>query len=350
MKGMVNKVKLLPFEMNPHIRTYLNYAYAFGVIEGNLGGEIIPRLVCDSYSGCIFSSEDVNMFYIYSYGNDAWYEETGIMSHESYVCKDCDPKCVSEAIEIAKERILSGEYVYCRPNEGRFSVKNKGNPYNFDHECLLWGIDCDKETFQTSSYIEGNYVAYEISFDELYDALLNVQSGYVDLLFFKINRDFKFEPLKVDKVIFLLDEYLSSECSDFSGRLDIKEYIDSGKLKFGIAVWEELANYIEEIGRNGRYLDLDMRYVRSFMDHKNLMRLRVEYLAKNNYLYSSDEFVSKSGANFKAIQNVLYMLLKYKCNQDEGTLWRAIEKIKAVNDVERGYIPNLIDELIVYRK
>lgn len=45
MKGMVNKVKLLPFEMNPHIRTYLNYAYAFGVIEGNLGGEIIPRLV-----------------------------------------------------------------------------------------------------------------------------------------------------------------------------------------------------------------------------------------------------------------------------------------------------------------
>ena len=45
MKGMVTKVKLLPFEMNPHIRTYLNYAYAFGVIEGNLGGEIIPRLV-----------------------------------------------------------------------------------------------------------------------------------------------------------------------------------------------------------------------------------------------------------------------------------------------------------------
>ena len=94
------------------------------------------------------------------------------MSHDNHVCKDCDPKCVSEAIEIAKERILSGEYVYCRPNEGRFSVKNKGNPYNFDHECLLWGIDCDKETFQTSSYIEGNYVAYEISFDELYDCLL----------------------------------------------------------------------------------------------------------------------------------------------------------------------------------
>ena len=38
---------------------------------------------------------------------------------------------------------------------------------------------------------------------ELYNALLNVQSGYVELLFFKLNSNFVFKPLKIDKVIFL---------------------------------------------------------------------------------------------------------------------------------------------------
>lgn len=75
-------IKLLPFEINPQIRTYLNYAYSFGVIEGNLGSGIIPRLICDSYVGCIYSYEDVNMFYIYNSNGDSWFENNGIMSHQ----------------------------------------------------------------------------------------------------------------------------------------------------------------------------------------------------------------------------------------------------------------------------
>lgn len=62
---------------------------------------------------------------------------------------------------------------------------------------------------------------------------------------------------------------MSSKCSDFNNRTDIKKYIDSGKLKFGIAVWEELINYLEKIGQSGEVID--MRYIRSFMDHKKLI-------------------------------------------------------------------------------
>ena len=336
-------IKLLPFEINPQIRTYLNYAYSFGVIEGNLGSGIIPRLICDSYVGCIYSYEDVNMFYIYNSNGDSWFENNGIMSHNSHVCKKCDIECISEAIEITKEKISSGEYVYCYPNEGYFTIINNGKPYNFDHECLLWGIDYDKRTFQSSSYIRGNYAPYEIGFDELYNALLNVQSGYVELLFFKLNSNFVFKPLKIDKVIFLLNEYMSSKCSDFNNRTDIKKYIDSGKLKFGIAVWKELINYLEKIGQSGEVID--MRYIRSFMDYKKLMKLRVEYLVNNNYLNKSYEYLSKIEHNYITTQNLMLMLLKYKYKPEDQLLRRAIEKIKIVNEMEQTYIPKLIDGL-----
>ena len=343
---MENKMmKLLPFEMNPQIRTYLNHAYAFGIVEGTFGNEIIPRLACETYVNCVYSRDNANKFYIYTYNDDGWFEKKGIISHDAHVCNDPDLKCVSEAVAIAAERISGGEYVYCCPNEGYFYMHNDGNPYDFDHECLLWGVDFEKKTFQTSGYVRGVYMPYEVGFDELTDALIHVQSGYVELLFYKADSDFEFEPLNVDNVVFLLSEYISSECSEQSGRADIKDYIDTGKLKFGIDVWDELASYLEEIGRSGGFLD--MRYIRSFLDHKNLMNQRLKYLSENNYLRNAQIYRTKANEIYRTANNLFFMLMKYKCKRSDADeiLSRAVEKIKEINRAERDYLNCLIHEL-----
>lgn len=337
-------MKLLPFTVKPQIKTYLNYAYAFGIIEGNFGSNIIPRLICDSYVNCIYCQSNTNMFYIYS--ADSWYEKKGIISHESYVCKEANLKCILEALEIAKERLQKGEYIFCCPNEGYFIAKNNGKPYNFDHECLLWGIDYENRTFKSSNYINKIYSAYEIGFDELTNALINVQSGYVELLFFKANLNFKFEPLKVSNILELLDEYISSKCSEITTNSDLKKYIDSGKIKFGISAWDELIDYIDKVVQDEK--SIDMRYIRSFLDHKHLMNLRLKYLAKNNYFSNPSLYTSKSEHILKIAKSILYISLKYEFTRDNNLLNKIIAKIRGINIVEREYIPELINELTKY--
>lgn len=201
-------MKILPFKMDPQVRTYLNHAYAFGMVEGVLGSDIIPRLSCETYINCIYSRDDANKFYIYTYNDDGWFEKTGIVSRDVHVCDDPNLKCVSEALQIAIRRIIGGEYVLCCPNEGRLSIHNMGRPYDFDHECLLWGVDVEEKTFQSSGYVRGRYMQYEIDFDELTNALINVCGGYVNMIFYRVDADFVFGPPNIQNVVFLLGEYL----------------------------------------------------------------------------------------------------------------------------------------------
>ena len=336
-------MKTLPFKMNPQIRTYLNHAYAFGMVEGVLGSGIIPRLSCESYVNCIYSQDDANKFYIYTYNDDGWFEKTGMVSREVHVCDDPNLKCVSEALRIAIDRINNGEYVLCCPNEGRLSAHKMDEPYNFEHECLLWGVDTERRVFQSSGYVRilGKYMQYEIGFDELTDALINVCSGYVELIFYKVDADFVFAPPNIDNVVFLLGEYLASDCSELSKREDIKNYIDDGKLKFGITVWDELADYI------GRVDSVDMRYIRGFADHKYLMHQRVKYLSENGYLRNGETYTEKAEDIYKRSVNLFYILMKCLYQPADADMLRGkvIGIVRDINEIERNYLPRVVYEL-----
>ena len=50
-------MKILPFKIDPQVRTYLNHAYAFGMVEGVLGSDIIPRLSCETYICLLYTSD-----------------------------------------------------------------------------------------------------------------------------------------------------------------------------------------------------------------------------------------------------------------------------------------------------
>ena len=44
---------ILPFELSPIIRTYLNHAYPFGIVEGHFGKNFVSERMCDIYVNCL---------------------------------------------------------------------------------------------------------------------------------------------------------------------------------------------------------------------------------------------------------------------------------------------------------
>lgn len=105
--------------------------------------------------------------------------------------------------------------------------------------------------------------------------------------------------------------------------------------------WDEFANYIEEVQNT------DMRYVRSFLDHKYLMYQRVKYLSENNYFQDAAAYMTNAENIYKQAVNIFYKVIKYACSPaDTDSMQReTAEKIRKINGAEREYLSCLIYEL-----
>ncbi len=331
---------ILPFELSPIIRTYLNHAYPFGIVEGHFGKNFVSELMCDIYVNCLYSQEDRNNFY--QYPEDGWFEKCGLMRQEPYVCREKTMECVQEAIEEVRRRLSNGQYVYASPNEGYISVVSRGRIYDFDHECLLYGFDDAAGVYMSAGYINGRYVPYAIPYGEYEAALLNVQKSDIELLFFRVNRKYIFPGINAKNVADRLSEYYDSYIPGFLSRRELSQYISSGRLKFGRNAWREFALYLRDIGNECK--QVDMRYTRSFMDHKQLMKIRIETLYEKGFI-SDDALVLAASECYSKAQLAMSLAMKYAAVGDSNALRRAAQKITDVNEREEVYLKQVISEL-----
>ncbi len=339
--------KILPIEISPIIKAYVNHAYPFGIIEANFSEQILLRLLCDKYVNCIYSKNDRNKFYIYE--ADSWFEQSGAITHQNLMCKEKDIVCVREAIEEARRRIVKGEYVYSSPNEGKISAISQGRIYDFDHECLIYGFNDDERFYQSIGYIRppeyvNYYTPYKITYDEYEEALLNVQIGVVELLFYKVNKDFVLPSIDLENVLMLFRQYLDSDIPKFSTNYDLRGIIDAGELKFGISAWNELAMYIEYIDVDKK---IDMRYVRSYMEHKYLMKKRILYILEYLSIFNSS-IIEKVSKIYRESQDIMLLSLKYNFTGSNILLKRISDKIKINNMNEVEYLSKVIDYIIAF--
>lgn len=339
--------KILPLETSPIIKTYVNHAYPFGIIEANFGEEVLLQLICDKYINCIYSKNDRNKFYISE--TDSWFEQAGAITHQSLMCKEKSMECVREAIEEARRRIIKGEYVLSSPNEGKISAINQGRTYDFDHECLIYGFNDDERFYQSIDYIripgrENYYAPYKITYDEYEDALLHVQNCVVELLFFKVNKDFVLPGIDLKNILILFRQYLDSDIPEFSTRDDLREIIDAGELKFGVSAWGELADYIENIDVGKA---IDMRYVRSYMEHKCLMEKRIAYLF-NHYGITNLSTIEDTSKIYHVSQSIMALSIKYNLTKNTTLLKMISDKIKLNNYSEIECLSKIIDYLSAF--
>ncbi len=333
---------LLPFETSPFIKTYVNHAYPFGIIEANFGEDVLSRLLCDKYVNCIYVRNDRNKFYITE--SDNWFEQNGVMTHKAYMCIEKSMSCVEESIAETKRRLSVGEYVLARLNEGRLSAVNQGRTYDFDHECLIYGFDDEAKQYRTAGYIKRSgrgkqYVPYSITYEEYADALYNVECCVVELLFYKVNTDIVLPDADTAHVRLLLKQYVESDNPEYTNREDLRDLIAAGELKFGISAWDELATYIKSTESDS---NIDMRYIRQYYEHKLLMKKRMQYLSEG----VADLSVIKAASIVsEESQKVMALSLKYNMSRNVKLLDQISARIVSINEYEADYIRKVIDLL-----
>lgn len=339
--------KILPIEPSPILKSYLNHAYPFGIMEANFGEEILSQLLCNMYINSIYSQKDMNKFYIAE--TDSWFEKVGAISHQSLMCKEKDTVCVREATEEARRRLMNGEYICSTPNEGKISAVSQGRVYDRDHQCLIYGFNDDEKFYQSIGYLNSpnhvyHYIPYKITYDEYEDALVHVQNCVVELLFYQVNKDFAMPDMDLNHILTLFQQYLDSDIPEYSTRDDLCEIIANGKLKFGISAWDELAKYIENIDVNKT---IDMRYVRSYMEHKSLMKKRIAYLF-NHYGIANLSIVEEASKVYHESQNIMALSIKFNITKNTKLLKKISDKIKLVNYYEIEYLLKTINCLSAF--
>lgn len=335
---------ILPLEISPAIKSYVGHAYPFGIIEANFGEQILLQLLCDKYINCIYSQNDRNQFYICE--TDSWFEHSGAITRRNIVRKEKDITSVREVIGEARRRLIKGEYIYSSPNEGKISAISQGVKYDFDHECLIYGFNDEEKFYQSIGYVRSSgyfkhYTPYKITYDEYADALLNVQKDEIELLFYKVNKDFILPDFDLNNILTLLGQYIDSDMPEISTRSDLREIISVGELKFGISAWKQLSEYIDNIIPGE---EIDMRYVRSYMEHKCLMEKRIIYILK--YLAVSNTLMAEEASGvYKEAQKIMSLSLKYNLTGNKILLKHISDKIKFNNLNEIEYLSKAVDYL-----
>jgi hypothetical protein len=219
-------------------------------------------------------------------------------------------------ISIIEECIDNGVYIVGFFNERYIPNKYAYNKYDYTHEYLLYGYDKEKSKFTSIGYNENNrYEEYFITYNDYIKSIecMNV----FDIYLVQLNKKFEFS-LDINYIIQDLSEYLSSS--------NTRE--DNKKKLYGLNCWRHfIENTKKDIQKNSC---IDIRHTRLFMEHKNLMLKRIEYLKQVGFI--------KNNLSYKDIQDEAskaYLLsLKYNMTQNNSI---AEKIINLYNDI-------LIDE------
>ena len=132
-----------------------------------------------------------------------------------------------------------------------------------------------------------------------------------------------------------MENYLNSK-GDF-----IKNEID---VVYGISAIYKLIEYINKtIALNGQ---LDIRYVRGFLEHKFFMKQRIQYLLKKGYL-KNETLLQASTRIYEIAAQVQKLSIKYILSNDINIISRIEEMIKNTIGLEKEYLSKTVSDLSV---
>lgn len=241
----------------------------------------------------------------------------------------------------AKKLIDDGWYImgyydeYYIPETASFKWRH------FRHTMLIYGYDDESQLFYAMGYTgDRKYRSHCLTYDEFISSIgvdfdrknepyVKRDIERIEFDAFKLNEECNFA-FDLSQIYTSLLDYINSEDSGFRRQKE---------LKYGIDCEKEFVNYIT--GTKG--FDLDERYSRFFMELKELMVRRLEYLTNEQIV--SQEVLSE----YKKIceqQKIIHLFfIKYNLTQDESIIDRLAEKMNNIIEAEKNVLPRIIDEI-----
>lgn len=318
----------------PWIQAYHFRNYELGLLQDK------APWIFSKYINCCYNSKASGLFNHFI-PEDRYFARSGAMLVQQFrFDKTIIPLDIIDFLQWAKNLIDNNWYIMGFFDEYYIPAKSSYKNRHFRHSMLIYGYD-DMQLFHAMGYTkERKYRSFTLTYDEFVSSIgvdfdlknepyVRKDIDRIEFDAFKLNPDYDFK-FDLSQVYTSLTDYINSQD---------RGYLRQKGLVYGIDCEKEFVNYIT----NRKVLYLDERYSRLFMELKELMVRRLEYLA-------SEQIVSQDILpEYKQIceqQKVIHMLfIKYNLTNNESIIDRLAEKMNSIIEAEKNVLPRITDEI-----
>lgn len=327
--------KILELEMNTWIQTYHIRNYELGLVQKKY------PWVLSKYVNCYYDPKALGIFN-HCMPERRYFSNSQVMLVQNFKFeKSFLSLGVLDFVRWAKMLIDDDWYImgyydeYYIPEKICYKIKH------FRHTMLIYGYDDELKLFYAMGYTkDGRYRSYTLTYDEFLSSI-NVEfdrekENYIkdgidkiEFEAFKLNPEFNFTFDLRELYTSLLD-YINSQDSG---------YLRKKGLKYGLDCEKEFVNYIN--AQRGRVLD--ERYSRFFMELKELMVRRLEYLTIERIV--SDETLYEYKIICEIQKSIHMLFIKYNLTHKESIIDHLIEKMNNIIEAEKSILPRITDKI-----
>lgn len=317
--------RTLPFALDVPCIAYHNLAFPLGIMKANISN--FDEWLCNKLIDCKYENNygRYNLF-----DSDIWEYAKGVTQTQSFhITPDLFNCNAFDIIGIIRYMIDHGNYIMGLLNEKYLPMKKAYGKYDFVHDFLIYGYDDNNRVFRSAGYTSrGHYELYDMSYDDYLQSMKGFCFSRFAIYFHKIATDHTAK-LDVSSIKSKIEKYLNS--TDDS----------DGKDLYGIGVWSKLARSIrDEIDRG-----IDIRFTRSFMEHKSLMSHRLNYLTDKGIIADEAIFRRYSESVVTPANKVYLLSMKYNMTNREELRNNISERILQIADAEKDILTETISSL-----
>ena len=233
-------------------------------------------------------------------------------------------------VEENKNMLDNGWYIFGIYNEFFIPRKRVYHKRDFMHGYIIFGYDDETQTFKSAGYLDdGHYQFFDIRYEDYFNSILGGTIEQLWITYYKINHNYK-PQLDINQLKSRIEKYLTSQKDT---------YAENDNRTYGMAALEMFHQYIASC--NNDYLDL--RYGRSYMEHKCIMYKRLAFLYQNAYIHDDaicQEYFDKVYSRARIVFN---LFLKYKITQDQNLLKHISEIVEQINREEKALLQHFIE-------
>lgn len=307
----------LPITEKVHTASFQSHAFPLSIVQAH--PDYSDDWIADKFINFVYHPSYLNRFMNY---NTDWHFRRCNALTEYELSFHLDDLQQIDFLQLIEESLTSGLYCSGQWNEKYIPRKTAYQSFDFLHEYLIYGFDRSTRNFFCIGYLKDEtYTTYAVSYQNFINALRNA-GHLIPLSLFRQPKNFS---AKIDSAAVIKGIY------DYTDSVDSVLHDKNGI--FGFAAIDALIAELQALLSSGE--PPDMRYIRSYYEHKKMMKTRLFYLAKRAVLpYSFAKEYSKIAENAETIH---MLTLKALFTNRMDFMVHAIERMKANQQYEKNY-------------
>lgn len=335
LKECPEKIEL-PFCYSPLVSMYQGCAFPIGIIMAcaeKQNKDIVPWLV-GKYINWMYVPNINNKFI--HYFDDSWMRNDGILQLQRiHVQKKTYKNLFEECdiVDLFRAMLSQGFYPSDYYNEEKIPGKSSYQKEKFKHDFVLTGYDDSAKLFISGGYLsDGHFHKFTIPYEIMREAYYDVCGDFITCNFWKYNENANYSFCLFDNVNYLRDYITSTTSVDIFKR---------GRL-FGINAMTQLSiNFWENFAYESV---IDPRFTRGFMEHKQMMLMRMEYYLQVGIIKDS-KYIEDARENFHLSELVHKLCLKYNLTGKSINIQKMQHYISQTIESEKQYLPIVLKAL-----